>query len=40
MEFLNWLKLFLALVLVAMGLFVLTAWALLRQFDRDEDRWP
>jgi hypothetical protein len=36
MEFLAWLKLALALVLVAIGLFVLAAWALLRQLDADD----
>lgn len=40
MEFLDWIKLGLAVLLAAIGLFVLAAWALLRRIDRDEDRWP
>jgi len=40
MEFLDLIKLALAVLLAAIGLFVLAAWALLRRIDRDEDRWP
>jgi hypothetical protein len=40
MEFLDWLKLALAVLLAGIGLTVLAAWALLRRIDRDEDRWP
>ena len=40
MEFLDWLKLALAAILAVMGLAVLAAWALLRQAEADEDRWP
>jgi hypothetical protein len=40
MEFLDWIKLALAVLLAGIGLIVLTAWALLRRIDRDEDRAP
>jgi hypothetical protein len=40
MEFVDWIKLALAAILAVIGLFVLFAWALLRQLDRDEDRAP
>jgi uncharacterized membrane protein YidH (DUF202 family) len=36
MEFLAWLKLAMAVLLAGIGLFVLTAWALLRQLDADD----
>jgi hypothetical protein len=38
MEFLDWIKLGLAVLLALIGLTVLAAWALLRQIDADEDR--
>jgi hypothetical protein len=37
MEFLDWIKLALAAILAAIGLFVLAAWALLRRIDADEE---
>ena len=40
MEFLDWIKLALAVLLAGIGLTVLAAWALLRPLDRDEDRAP
>jgi hypothetical protein len=40
MEFLDWIKLALAVLLACIGLTVLAAWALLRRIDRDEDRRP
>ena len=40
MEFIDWIKLVLAVLLAGIGLTVLAAWALLRRIDRDEDRWP
>jgi hypothetical protein len=40
MEFVDWIKLALAAILVVIGLFVLFAWALLRRIDADEDRAP
>lgn len=40
MEFLDWIKLGLAVLLALIGLIVLGAWALLRRIDADEDRWP
>lgn len=37
MEFLDWVKLALAVLLAAIGLFVLAAWALLRRIDAQDD---
>jgi flagellar biogenesis protein FliO len=40
MEFLDWIKLGLAVLLAVIGLIVLGAWALLRRIDaQDEDYW-
>jgi hypothetical protein len=39
MDFLDWVKLALAITLAGIVLFALIAWALLRQVDKDEDYW-
>jgi len=40
MEVIDWIKLILAGIVAVVGTVLFIGYVLLRQIDRDEDRWP